>query len=57
MDANITLEEKCKTCDGTGIYYKDRCPDCEGEGSVVTEVGAEILDFVLRRVRLGQRTS
>jgi len=59
MGANdcLELEKKCECCGGTGVYYDDRCPDCEGRGSVVTELGSEILDFVTRRLRVVQNAN
>jgi DnaJ-class molecular chaperone len=53
IDNNILiLEEKCPFCDGTGIFLNDTCQDCRGDGQIVTDVGHEILSFVLRRVKL-----
>jgi DnaJ-class molecular chaperone len=53
--ADAALEVKCATCAGTGVYLGDRCPDCEGARVVLTEKGAELLDFVARRLALGPR--
>jgi len=56
MSANeLELEKKCDGCKGTGVYYNDRCQDCKGSGVVVTDLGDEILDFVLRRLMLERR--
>jgi DnaJ-class molecular chaperone len=55
--ADAALEVKCETCNGTGAYLNDRCPDCEGARVVLTEKGAELLDFMARRFALGPRVS
>ena len=40
----LTFEDTCLSCSGSG------CQDCRGEGVVVTDIGAEILKFIARRM-------
>ena len=58
MDAeDLELEKECESCSGTGVYHNDRCPDCKGDGVIITEIGAGILDFVLRRINIRRAVS
>jgi len=34
-----SAENVCSRCGGTGIAGGKRCPDCEGTGTVTTNVG------------------
>lgn len=36
---DLKLEEKCPECDGTGVEYGSRCPNCHGKRYVPTEFG------------------
>ena len=48
------LEVECERCHGSGSYLDiDRlrtCPDCDGVGSVPTQFGMDVFNFVWRRL-------
>lgn len=54
------LEVKCWRCWGNGVVASDdhadmmQCPACGGFGSILTEDGARLLEFVQRRLSLGE---
>jgi DnaJ-class molecular chaperone len=52
MSANIVLEKKCETCDGSGREAgRIRCETCNGRGYVVTDDGERVLTFLRRHLR------
>ena len=43
------LEQRCKLCDGSGNYDRDKCPNCNGSGYEPTEFGKKIRDLVIHQ--------
>ncbi len=43
--SEITLDEVCQACGGVGL---SSCVECEGVGSVPTENGLQLLQFLRR---------
>lgn len=55
---SLELEKECRKCCGAKkIKVKDRkksskitCPDCDGRGYHITDLGHQILDFIKRNL-------
>ncbi|MDF2569483.1 MAG: Tryptophan RNA-binding attenuator protein inhibitory protein [Sporomusa sp.] len=53
METELTMEKECSTCHGLGKIDNKNCDFCNGTGTVLTEDGKRILNFL----RDGIRTS
>ena len=43
------LEKRCKLCDASGSYDRERCSNCNGSGYEPTAFGKKILDLVIHQ--------
>ncbi|MBP2664508.1 MAG: Tryptophan RNA-binding attenuator protein inhibitory protein, partial [Firmicutes bacterium] len=43
MKTNLTLEETCSNCKGSGKIGTHPCPTCQGTGTILNEEGQKIL--------------
>lgn len=50
----LTLEIPCPICHGTGKMQGRECLTCAGKGTVLTEEGKKILDFLRDSIRLSE---
>jgi len=48
----LELEIKCFTCEGSGYLGNDRCFECSGHGTLLTEFGEQIIGLIGRRFKL-----
>lgn len=53
METNLSLEEICTVCKGSGKLGTQPCQNCQGTGNALTAEGKKILDYL----RNGLRTS
>lgn len=56
MDVNdLTLEEKCFECAGTGSTYDGACPACHGRRYVPTDFGQAGLNMIYRHLQIEEK--
>ncbi|BBB90560.1 MAG TPA: hypothetical protein PKA28_10350 [Methylomusa anaerophila] len=54
MDKRINLEKECMRCQGAGKIDGKTCAACEGKGTVLTEEGKKILEYLRNSIRLSE---
>lgn len=46
MERNLQLEEPCVKCKSTGKIGSQVCQQCQGKGTVLTETGKKVLNYL-----------
>lgn len=54
MENQLKLEETCTTCKGSGKIGKDICLTCQGKGTVLTEEGKKVLNYLRNSIRASE---
>ena len=54
METNLSLEEICTVCKGSGKIGTNPCKNCQGTGNALTEQGKKILDFLRNSIRISE---
>lgn len=51
MTADLKLEECCPACKGTGKTAAQTCQTCQGKGTVLTEQGKKVLNYLRNSIK------
>lgn len=54
MATNLSLEEICTVCKGSGKNGIKPCGNCQGTGNALTEQGKKLLDFLRNSIRTSE---
>ncbi|WP_353867165.1 hypothetical protein [uncultured Sporomusa sp.] len=54
MENQLQLEQHCAPCKGTGKIGKEPCPACQGKGTVLTEEGKKVLNYLRNSIRASE---
>lgn len=54
MRTNLTLEETCSSCKGSGKVGTQPCQTCQGIGTVLNEEGKKILTYLRNNIRCSE---
>lgn len=49
------LEVICQECCGEGVAWNARCRECEGSGTISTEFGEYIYDFIRKKMEVDEK--
>lgn len=55
MANQVKLEETCTKCKGTGKAGNAPCLHCQGKGTILTETGRKVLNFLRDNIELPKR--
>ncbi len=54
MATNLSLEETCTVCKGSGKIGTKPCENCQGTGNALTEEGKKLLNFLRNSIRTSE---
>lgn len=54
MENQPIVKEECPVCHGSGVFHQAICSQCDGKGTILTETGQKIVDYLRNCIRMSE---